>query len=65
MDPEQRQFSIWYMFIAWVLMLIQMFLPSFFNPTEIPYSEFKEAVGRASDRDLGLDAYHSREDEGG
>lgn len=45
MDPKQRQFSIWYMFIAlWVLMLIQMFLPSFFNPTEIPYSEFKEAV---------------------
>ncbi|MDL1888897.1 ATP-dependent zinc metalloprotease FtsH [Nitrospirales bacterium NOB] len=45
MDPKQRQFSIWYMFIAlWVLMLIQMFLPSVFNPTEIPYSEFKEAV---------------------
>jgi cell division protease FtsH len=45
MDPKQRQFSIWYLFIAlWVLMLIQMFLPSFFNPTEIPYSEFKEAV---------------------
>jgi cell division protease FtsH len=33
------------MFIAlWVLILIQTFLPSFFNPTEIPYSEFKEAV---------------------
>ena len=45
MDPKQRQFSIWYMFIAlWVLILIQTFLPSFFNPTEIPYSEFKEAV---------------------
>ncbi|MDR4479765.1 MAG: ATP-dependent zinc metalloprotease FtsH [Nitrospira sp.] len=45
MDPKQRQFSIWYMFIAlWVLILIQTFLPAFFNPTEIPYSEFKEAV---------------------
>ncbi|MFZ1503947.1 MAG: ATP-dependent zinc metalloprotease FtsH, partial [Nitrospira sp.] len=45
MDPKQRQFSIWYMFIAlWVLILLQTFLPSFFNPTEIPYSEFKESV---------------------
>ena len=45
MDPKQRQFSIWYMFIAlWVLILIQTFLPSLFNPTEIPYSEFKSAV---------------------
>ncbi len=45
MDPKQRQFSIWYLFIAlWVLILIQTFLPSFLNPTEIPYSEFKEAV---------------------
>ncbi|HNP42430.1 MAG TPA: hypothetical protein PKI24_22915, partial [Nitrospira sp.] len=33
------------MFIAlWVLILIQTFLPSLFNPTEIPYSEFKSAV---------------------
>ncbi|MEK6801425.1 MAG: ATP-dependent zinc metalloprotease FtsH [Nitrospirota bacterium] len=45
MDPKQRQFSIWYMFIAlWVLILLQTFLPAFFNPTEIPYSEFKESV---------------------
>ena len=45
MDPKQRQFSIWYMFIAlWVLILLQTFLPSFFNPTEIPYSEFKASV---------------------
>ncbi|MCC6965228.1 MAG: ATP-dependent zinc metalloprotease FtsH [Nitrospira sp.] len=45
MDPKQRQFSIWYMFIAlWVLILIQTFLPSLFNPTEIPYSDFKSAV---------------------
>ena len=46
MDPKQRQFSIWYMFIAlWVLILIQTFLPSLFNPTRThPYSEFKSAV---------------------
>ena len=45
MDPKQRQFSIWYMFIAlWALILLQTFLASFLNPTEIPYSEFKESV---------------------
>ena len=33
------------MFIAlWALILLQTFLPSLFNPTEIPYSEFKESV---------------------
>ena len=55
MDPKQRQFSIWYMFIAlWVLMLIQMFLPSFFNPTEIPYSEFKEAVAAGTVTEISV-----------
>ena len=55
MDPKQRQFSIWYMFIAlWVLMLIQMFLPSFFNPTEIPYSEFKESVAAGSVTEISV-----------
>ncbi len=45
MDPKQRTFSIWYIVIAlWVVMLLQFFVPSLFNPTEIPYSEFKEAV---------------------
>ncbi len=45
MDPKQRQFSIWYMFIAlWVLILVQTFLPTLFNPSEIPYSDFKSAV---------------------
>jgi cell division protease FtsH len=45
MDPKQKQFSIWYVFIAlWVLMLFQIFVTPFFNPTEIPYSEFKAAV---------------------
>ena len=58
MDPKQRQFSIWYMFIAlWVLMLIQMFLPSFFNPTEIPYSEFKEAVGAGNVTEISVSTH--------
>ncbi len=49
MDKKQRQFSIWYVFIAlWAIMLIQLFVTPYFNPTEIPYSEFKEAV--ASDK---------------
>ncbi|MBI4400563.1 MAG: ATP-dependent metallopeptidase FtsH/Yme1/Tma family protein [Nitrospirae bacterium] len=45
MDPKQKQFSIWYVFVAlWALMLIQIFVAPLFNPTEIPYSEFKAAV---------------------
>ncbi|MEW6544091.1 MAG: ATP-dependent zinc metalloprotease FtsH [Nitrospirota bacterium] len=45
MDPKQKQFSIWYVFIAlWALMLFQIFVAPYFNPTEIPYSEFKAAV---------------------
>src|SRR5881409_3897918 len=45
MDPKQKQFSIWYVFIAiWALMLFQIFVTPFFNPSEIPYSEFKAAV---------------------
>jgi cell division protease FtsH len=45
MDQKQRQFSIWYVFIAlWALMLFQMFVTPFFNPSEIPYSEFKKAL---------------------
>jgi cell division protease FtsH len=45
MDPKQKRFSIWYVFIAlWVLMLFQIFVTPFFNPTEISYSDFKAAV---------------------
>ena len=43
------------MFIAlWVLMLIQMFLPAFFNPSEIPYSEFKEAVAAGNVTEISV-----------
>ncbi len=49
MDPRQRQFSIWYVFIVlWALLLFQLFVAPFFNPGEIPYSDFKAAV--AADR---------------
>ncbi|MEK6617648.1 MAG: ATP-dependent metallopeptidase FtsH/Yme1/Tma family protein, partial [Nitrospirota bacterium] len=45
MDPKQKQFSIWYVLIAlWALMLFQIFVTPFFNPSEIPYSEFTAAV---------------------
>ena len=45
MDPKQKQFSIWYVLIAlWALLLFQIFVTPFFNPSEIPYSEFKAAV---------------------
>ena len=45
MNPKQKRFSTWYIFIAlWGLVLFQLFVAPFFNPTEIPYSEFKAAV---------------------
>ena len=45
MDKNQNQFSIWYVFIAlWAMMLFQLFVTPYFNPIEIPYSEFKAAV---------------------
>ena len=57
MDPKQRQFSIWYVFIAiWALMLFQMFVTPFFNPTEIPYSEFKKALDEGQVTEIALSA---------
>jgi cell division protease FtsH len=57
MDPKQRQFSIWYVFIAiWALMLFQMFVTPFFNPTEIPYSEFKKALDDGQVTEIALSA---------
>ena len=45
MNPKQKQFSVWYVLIAlWALMLFQMFVAPFFNPSDIPYSEFKSAI---------------------
>ncbi len=45
MDPKQRQFSVWYIFLAlWALLLFQLFVTPIFNPIKMPYSEFKAAV---------------------
>jgi cell division protease FtsH len=55
MDQKQRQFSIWYVFIAiWALMLFQMFVTPFFNPTEIPYSDFKKALEEGQVTEIAL-----------
>ncbi len=63
MDPKQKQFSIWYVFIAlWAIMLFQMFVTPFFAPTEIPYSEFKAAVatGRVDEVSVSSTVIHGR-----
>ena len=63
MDPKQRQFSIWYVFIAlWALMLIQIFVAPYFNPTEIPYSEFRSAVsaGKVQEVSISTTMIHGR-----
>jgi cell division protease FtsH len=45
MDPKQRQFSIWYVFIAiWLMLLIQTFVTPLIGPKELPYTDFKKAV---------------------
>ena len=65
MDPKQKQFSIWYVFIAlWALMLIQIFVTPFFflKPMEIPYSEFKAAVaaGKVEEISVGSAVIHGQ-----
>ncbi len=63
MNPKQKQFSIWYIFIAiWALMLFQIFVTPFFNPTEIPYSEFKAAVvaGKVEEVSISTSIIHGR-----
>lgn len=55
MDKKQRQFSIWYVFIAlWAMMLFQLFVTPYFNPIEIPYSEFKEAVASGKVQEVSI-----------
>src|SRR5437867_2835597 len=65
MDPKQKQFSIWYVFIAlWALMLIQIFVTPFLflKPMEIPYSEFKAAVAadKVEEISVGSVVIHGR-----
>ena len=55
MDKKQKQFSIWYVFIAlWAIMLIQLFVTPYFNPTEIPYSEFKQAIAAGKVQEVSI-----------
>jgi cell division protease FtsH len=55
LDKKQRQFSIWYVFIAlWAMMLFQVFVTPYFNPAEIPYSEFKEAVASGKVQEVSI-----------
>ncbi|HET7059251.1 MAG TPA: ATP-dependent zinc metalloprotease FtsH, partial [Nitrospiraceae bacterium] len=55
MDKKQKQFSIWYVFIAlWAIMLIQLFVTPYFNPTEIPYSEFKQAIASGKVQEVSI-----------
>lgn len=45
MDPKVRQFSLWYIILAfWMLLLFQNFVAPFWGPQDIAYSEFKRAV---------------------
>ncbi len=45
MDPKQRQFSLWYIILAfWVILLLQTFVTPFFGPQDVPYSDFKQAI---------------------
>ncbi len=63
MDPKQRQFSVWYIFLAlWALLLFQLFVTPIFNPIEMPYSEFKAAVrgGEVESVSLSSTAIHGK-----
>jgi len=63
MDRKQKQFSIWYIFLAlWALMLFQLFVAPYFNPSEIPYSEFKAAVaaGKVEEVAISSTVIHGR-----
>jgi cell division protease FtsH len=57
MDPKQRQFSIWYVFVAlWALLLFQVFVTPFLSPSAIPYSDFKKAVGEGRVEEVSVSA---------
>ena len=63
MDKKQKQFSVWYVFIAlWAMMLFQLFITPYFTPTEIPYSDFKKAVaeGKVEEVSISSTVIHGR-----
>jgi len=63
MDTKRWKFSIWYIVVAlWLLALFQLFITPIFSPTEISYSEFKEAVaaGKVAEVSIGSVVIHGR-----
>lgn len=63
MDTQRWKFSVWYIVAAfWLLALFQLFVTPIFNPTEIPYSEFKDAVanGRVAEVSISSAVIHGR-----
>jgi cell division protease FtsH len=63
MDTKRWKFSIWYIVVAlWLLTLFQLFVAPIFNPTEISYSEFKEAVaaGKVAEVSIGSVVIHGQ-----
>ncbi|CAI4032613.1 ATP-dependent zinc metalloprotease FtsH [Nitrospira tepida] len=67
MDPKQRQFSIWYVFIAiWLMLLIQTFVTPLIGPKELPYTEFKKAVAEDKILEVAISQtlIHGRAKEG-
>jgi cell division protease FtsH len=63
MDRKQKWFSVSYVLIAlWALLLVQLFVGRFVQPTEIPYSEFRAAVaaGRVAEVSVSSTRIHGR-----
>ncbi len=71
MDQKNVKFSVWYIIFAlWALLALQMFIFPFFNPTEISYSEFKDAIREEQVEEVSIspNVIHGRlkaEGEGG
>ncbi len=66
MDPKQRQFSLWYVILAfWLMLIFQTFVTPFFGPQEVSYSEFKQAVadGHILDVAISTNKIHGRAKE--
>ncbi len=67
MDPKARQFSLWYIILAfWLLLLFQTFVTPILGPQEVSYSEFKKAVaeGKVFEVAISANKIHGRAKEG-
>ena len=63
MNRKNIKFSVWYIIFAlWAIMLLQMFIFPFFNPTQISYSEFKEAIqsGKVEEVSISTSVIHGK-----